>query len=87
MANTFTAATGVSPLTVMGNVRCAIGTLTMTDGNGGVDVGLGTCWGGSVTPKTAVTGGFGIVFQTSSGNVHVYSAASGDTFNLCVYGT
>lgn len=86
MANTFTADGALAVPSVMGAYRIAAGVLTMTDGAGGVDVGLNDCVGGAVTPKTVTTGGFGTVWQTASGNVHIYSCASGDTFNVWAFG-
>ena len=85
MANTFTADNQIDKSTVFGNVRTVAGVLTMTDGPGGVDVGLDSVFGGAITPRTAATGGFGIKYNTS-GNVRVYSCASADTFNVFVFG-
>lgn len=86
MANTFTASTDIDKSTVFGNARVVAGVLTMTDGAGGVNIGLDRVFGGAATPLTAATGGVNFKFNTSSGNVHVYSCASADTFNIYAFG-
>jgi len=86
MANTFTAGSPLPVFNSLGNGRGVGGTLTMTDGPGGVDLGLVRVHMGSVTPQTVTTGGYGTVFNTASGNVHVYSCASGDTFQVLAFG-
>ena len=84
MANTFTAA--ATPYNVAGNLRCTMGVLTLTDGDGAVATGLQNIFGGSVTPLTATTGGFSADFDATAGKVTIASAASGDTFNVLAFG-
>jgi hypothetical protein len=86
MANTFSADQTAGVLAVEGNARTADGVLTMTDGPGAVATGLDYVSGGAVTPRTCATGGFGVKFNTTKGSVHIYSCASGDTFNVSVRG-
>ena len=87
MANTFTVSEPIDAGTIMGNQRFVAGVFTMTDGNGAVATGLRYINGGSVTPKTTVTGGFGARFNVTAGSVTIGSAASGDTFNVAVWGS
>jgi hypothetical protein len=87
VANTFTADQTAGVFPVEGNMRAVDGVLTMTDGPGVVALGLEYISGGSITPKTAATGGFGVVFNsTSKGSLKINSCASGDTFNVSVRG-
>jgi hypothetical protein len=87
MSNTFTAEQTAGVFPVEGSMRCVDGVLTMTDGPGVVALGLEFISGGSVTPKTCVTGGYGAVLNsTSKGSVKINSCASGDTFNVSVRG-
>ena len=86
MANTYTADSKLPAFGSAGNFRVAVGILTMTDGPGGVDLGFDSVYGGAVTAQTAVTGGFLVKWNTTSGNVHVYSCASADSFNLFALG-
>ena len=87
MANTFTADQDVRPFGVMGNKRFVGGVLTMTDGNGDVATGLERVTFGFVSPKTCVTGGYGVTWNSSTaGNVSIRSCASGDTFNIGAWG-
>jgi hypothetical protein len=87
MANTFSANQETDPSSVVGRFRVVGGVLTMTDGNGDVGVGLEYLSMASVTPRTAVTGGFGYSINSSTnGNVSIRSAASGDTFNFMGFG-
>jgi len=86
MANTSTVGRTV---TVFGNQRTIMGTLTMTDGAASVVAsGLDVINGGSVTPKTATTSLEGVIFNsTSNGDIKLGTAPSGNTFNYVVYGT
>ena len=87
MANTFSADQTVGVFPVEGSARTVDGILTMTDGPGVVATGLEYIAGGSVSPKTCVTGGYGVVFNTTSkGSLRIYSCASGDTFHVSVRG-
>ena len=86
MANTFTADDNTKPQVVPGKFRFVTGVFTMTDGNGAVATGLRHIVGGSVTPKTTVTGGYGARYNVTEGSVTIGSAASGDTFNVAVWG-
>lgn len=87
MANTFTAATPVSPMTVAGNMRVVMGTLTMTDGAGNVATGLDYIYGGCITPQTCNTNGGGCIFNnTTNGNIYPTTCSSGDVFQVMVFG-
>jgi hypothetical protein len=87
MANTLTRDESAGVLPVEGNARTVEGVLTMTDGPGAVATGLEYITGGSVIPKTCVTGGYGVVFNSASkGSLRINSCASGDTFNVSVRG-
>jgi hypothetical protein len=87
MANTFTANQEFKPNSTMGRFKVIGGVLTMTDGNGDVASGLEYIGHGVVTPKTAVTGGYGYSINSSTnGNVSIRSCASGDTFHFLGYG-
>jgi hypothetical protein len=86
VANTFSADQTPGVFPVEGSMRCVDGVLTMTDGPGAVATGLEYVAGGAVTPRTCATGGFGVKFNTTKGSVHIYSCASGDTFNASVRG-
>lgn len=87
MANTATLNQETDPSSVIGRFRYVAGTLTMTDGPGAVATGLEYIAGGSVTPLTVATGGFGAIFNsTSNGSINVRSCASADTFNFNVFG-
>ena len=85
MANTYTAY--APAFTVAGNMRMTMGTLTMTDGNGAVALGMENLYGGAVTPLTITTGGFGADFDATAGAVTITSAATGDTFNVLAFGS
>ena len=87
MANTFTADQTAGIFPVEGNMRTVDGVLTMTDGPGVVASGLQYIAGGSVTPKTAATGGFNAIYNNSAnGSLKINSCASGDTFNVSLRG-
>jgi hypothetical protein len=84
MAATFTAA-AFKPVDYMGSTRVVCGVLTMTDGATTCNIGLSTCYGGSVTPRTAATASWN--WQAlASGPIKIVSCNSGDTFNVIAFG-
>jgi hypothetical protein len=88
MATTFT----VTKQTVYGDNRIILATVTMGDGAANIATGLNNIVGGSVTPKTATSGGFGVGFNLGTGNtaivgtLSIRSCTSGDTFYAGIFG-
>lgn len=82
MANSTT----VKAVTVMGNLRCEIGVLTMGDGDGGLAVqsSIKDYAGGSLVAKSAPAN-TGLTFV--SGGFKAATALSGNDYQYVVFGT
>ena len=87
MANSFTLAKD----SVFGDIRVKVGILDCEDGpTTGTATGLGWVVGAQATVQTAAAAtNCGLVFNTAAsaaGDIRCQSAASGDIFNVIVYG-
>jgi hypothetical protein len=81
---------------VQGSTRVSMGVVTADATSGVVQAashGLNYIFGGSLTPKSAATGGFNVPSWNAAtagtalgGSVHITSCAIGDTFNVLLYG-
>ena len=88
MANTFTVETHVSPSTVAGNMRMAIGTLNSADGGAASSVasGLDVLYGGTANKASATTLGALVLNSNVDGDFNVTSAATGDSYHIVLFG-
>ena len=85
MANTFTVNADIDSIGNIGNYKFVEGVFTMTDGPGAIATGLKKIVGIlGVTPVSATTGGFTVSFST--GQLAINSCASGNIFQVAVFG-
>lgn len=89
MANSFARDSHIPRGSVMGNARVVMGVLSMTDGPAASSVasGLEHIWGGTVTGKSAHSGGVTLTCNANvPGDFKVLSSTSGDTFQVVLWG-
>lgn len=94
MAFTFTRETAKKS-EVQGSTRTVFGIVTADAGSGVVQTsahGLKYIFAGSVTPRSAATGGFNVKFNAATagaalnGSLNIASCAAGDDFAIILYG-